>query len=144
MKFFQIAAYSVVTLYLLQGCTLVNERNCLTANWEGAGYADGVIGKSSEQKDVYREICAAHNVQPDMKAYMHGYNKGIKSYCTPDIAYTIGTTVNNVPDVCPSELARNLNSFKVVGIDNQIEVKTEDWSSNNKWVLGCLPYGSGC
>jgi hypothetical protein len=144
MKFFQIAAYSVVTLCLLQGCTLVNERNCLTANWEGAGYADGLIGKSSEQKDVYREICAAHNVQPDMKAYMHGYNKGIKSYCTPDFAYTIGTTANNVPDVCPTELARNLSSFKVVGLDNQVEVKTGDWSSNKKWVLGCLPYGSSC
>jgi hypothetical protein len=144
MKFFQKAAYCAVTLYLLQGCTLLSERNCLTANWEGAGYADALIGKSPEQQDVYRETCAAHNVQPDLNAYMDGYNKGIKNYCSPYIAYTMGTAANTLPDVCSPELARSLSSFEVVGLDDQIEGKTKGWSTNNKWVLSCLHLGTSC
>ena len=143
MKFFKLAAYSMATLYLLQGCTLVSERNCLTANWEGAGYADALIGKSS-QKDVYRETCAAHNVQPDSKAYMDGYNKGIETYCNPYVAYTMGTTANTVPDACPPELARNFSSFEVVSLEDQLETKTKGWSTNNKWALDCLHEGTSC
>jgi hypothetical protein len=49
-----------------------------------------------------------------------------------------------VPDVCPRELTRNLSSFEVVSLEDQLETKSKGWSTNNKWALDCLHEGTSC
>ena len=74
-----------ITLMLcstLTACSVMNQQECQTANWQALGYIDGSQGASSTQFNERSSACSEYNVRADFKQYQLGYNKGLITYCT--------------------------------------------------------------
>jgi hypothetical protein len=143
MNILKIVGLAALAGLLLPGCATMYEQECNTADWEAVGYADGYTAKPIEHGETYADACAAHDVTPDMQAYEQGYDKGIRTYCTPDLAYNMGKSGSPVPEVCPADMATDLKAFNKEGLKNQGLPVSRRWSKSS-WAIACLPMGSAC
>ena len=93
------------TMLTLVSCASLNEDDCLSMDWATLGYEDGAAGHTGKRIGKHREACAKYGVSPNLEAYNSGRNDGLKEYCRPANAYTVGVSGAQYKGVCPSELA---------------------------------------
>ncbi len=90
---------------LFGGCSSVSKRDCLNTNWESLGYSDGSRGIHYTQLEKHRQYCAEFKVAPDHEAYRHGWNQGIRNYCTADRGYRLGAAGKEYRNICPANIS---------------------------------------
>ena len=71
----------------MSGCATMNEQECLSADWESVGYADGREARESTRLNKHRAACIDHGITADRNAYDRGYEKGIRTFCSEDMAF---------------------------------------------------------
>lgn len=98
-----------ITLMLcstLSACSVMNQQECQTANWQALGYMDGSQGESSTQFNERSSACSEYNVHADFKQYQLGYNKGLITYCTESHGFFVGSHGKSYQGVCPQNTAQ--------------------------------------
>ena len=100
----------LLLLLLLSNCAVMNESECVAADWRMVGMEEGLQGKSALTIGSYRKACAEYGVTPDLHAYQTGHLQGIKQYCSPQKAYQLGTQGQTLPSACPSNIHPNFLS----------------------------------
>ena len=139
----KIAVLPALAGLILSGCATMYQQECTTADWDAVGYADGFTAKPATHGETYLDACAPHGVTPDLIAYDRGYDRGIRSYCTPDLAYNMGKAGKPVPAVCPEDMATDLNAFNEEGLKNKDLPIARRWVQSF-WAVTCIPFGSAC
>lgn len=105
-----IRSLLVLCAALAAGCSSMNQQECMTADWQLIGYEDGSRGYASSRISNHRKACADHGVTPDLVAYKAGYDEGVRNYCMPETAYTLGRSGRPMPSICPADMA---NAFQM-------------------------------
>lgn len=88
---------------LLSGCTTLSKDECLLADWQTLGYADGVQGRSPARIDTYRQDCAKHQVTPDLALYQRGHRQGLQLFCRTSNGYEYGRKGQSYQGVCQGD-----------------------------------------
>ena len=104
----------VIPVLLLCGCSkMMNENQCVVADWRTIGYEDGNMGRSEQWLAKRREICAEYGVAPDMDAYLFGRNEGLQTFCQPRRGFNLGNRGIRYDNVCPANLeAAFINAYQ--------------------------------
>ena len=117
---------AVSSLVFLAACASLSEEACRTGDWESIGYNDGVRGRYESYINEHREACSEYGIAPNTAVWLRGRIEGLKQYCTPDNAYTVGRRGNELNNVCPttqiSELRlANFFGLRYYEIDREID-----------------------
>ncbi|MCC5826160.1 DUF2799 domain-containing protein [Alkalimonas sp.] len=88
---------------LLSGCATLSKDECLQADWQTLGYADGVQGRSPARIDTYRQDCAKHQIVPDLALYQRGHRQGLQLFCRTSNGYEFGRKGQSYQGVCQGE-----------------------------------------
>ena len=111
MKFLAISP-----VVFLMSCASLNEEACRTGNWESIGYNDGVRGRAESYVNEHREACGEYGITPNTAVWLRGRIEGLKQYCTPDSAYTVGRRGNEINNVCPAAQTSELRLANFFGL----------------------------
>lgn len=94
-------------VFLMTGCSSgLSKDECLTVDWQGIGYEDGVQGRHESRISEHRKVCASHGVAFELDAYRRGYENGISRYCKPANGYHLGRSGKRYTGVCPQLLEK--------------------------------------
>ena len=85
----------------LSGCASLSQEECLTGDWHGIGYSDGVQGKVESVLAEHQEACSEYQIKLDLQDYLNGRQQGLKTYCKPDNGYRLGLNGSTYHYVCP-------------------------------------------
>ncbi len=99
-------------LMLLSGCggKMMNENECMVADWRTIGYQDGSAGRPEGYLEKRGQACAEYGVAPDMDQYLLGRSQGLIAFCQPRRGFDIGSRGGRYDYVCPSNLESNFLS----------------------------------
>ena len=109
-------AISVICLGLT-ACSTMSPKECQFADWRAIGLTDGMAGKPLTHFDDRRSDCAEANVQADTKAYLHGREQGLKSYCQLGNAAQLGLRGETYEGVCPAGIDKEFRRRYRIGAD---------------------------
>ncbi len=90
--------------FLLCGCAVMSESECLTADWYLVGERDGREGKPLAHLSQYYDACSQYGIYPEEEAYRDGRDQGLTVYCTEDGGYQEGRVGLGYRGVCPAAL----------------------------------------
>ncbi|PID71577.1 MAG: hypothetical protein CSB34_06810 [Desulfobulbus propionicus] len=85
------------------GCASLNREECVTGDWYGIGYRDGVQGRVKSQVARHQKACSEYQIKLDLEEYMRGREQGLRGYCTPGNGYRQGVRGAGYNYVCPRE-----------------------------------------
>ncbi len=103
MKYVLVLTLPIVLF--LSGCAkMMNENECLAADWQTVGFLDGSSGRNMAWLERRGEACAEYGVAPDLDRYLVGRSQGLESFCQPRSGFYMGLRRNIYENVCPSEL----------------------------------------
>ncbi len=91
---------------LLTACATtggIKPEQCTSADWQGIGYQDGLLGHNANFIYNHAKRCAKAGVTPNQVLWEQGRQNGLKRYCTPLRAYQLGREGINYNNVCPPE-----------------------------------------
>ena len=94
----------LTTMAVLQGCSTMNQSECVHADWQLIGQADASKGVHSSILDEYRRDCAEYAVVPAREAYHLGYQQGLKQFCTRSSGFYHGKKGSKYQGICPTSL----------------------------------------
>ena len=118
MRYVYRPIFILFMVALLSGCATMSKKECLNANWDAIGYSDGSRGIHYSHLEKRRQSCLEYQVVPDDIAYRHGWDQGIRRYCTSTTGYNLGTAGKAYPNICPSDVAADFRSGWEQGIGN--------------------------
>lgn len=124
---FVLPAVLAIATVVICGCASLSEQQCLEGNWESVGVTDGARGESSEYRlSAHRRACENAGVTPNRQSYLVGWNKGVKSYCTPQNAFEVGAR-GAIPNegICPQGTGQTFTAnyrlgFQVYQLQSEI------------------------
>ncbi|MCX7556163.1 DUF2799 domain-containing protein [Xanthomonadaceae bacterium JHOS43] len=87
----------------LGGCATLSESECQRGDWYAIGARDGRSGHTSERLSDHGKACAKHGLGVDGRAYDAGYTEGLREFCTPLRAFTLGRDGGTYYRQCPSD-----------------------------------------
>jgi hypothetical protein len=97
----------IAALLALSACTSLTEEECLAGDWVRIGVADGAEGRGTDRIEAHRRACADAGVTPDAQAWLTGRERGLRLYCVPQKAYSVGRQGRSIAEGCTAaELAR--------------------------------------
>ena len=88
----------------LGGCSSMSANECMATDWQTVGYEDGVSGYAGNRVGQYRKACGKHGVTPDLAAYQHGREQGLREFCKPLNGFRVGARGRSYDGVCPADL----------------------------------------
>lgn len=88
----------------LGGCASMSGDECVTSDWQMIGFEDGSRGYGAERLGEHRKACAKHGITPDLQAYRHGHEEGLRDFCQPSRGFNLGTRGGRYNGVCSAEL----------------------------------------
>lgn len=91
----------VVSVVLLTGCASLSREECLTGDWHGIGYSDGLQGRAETYLQQHQQACAEHQIKINLDNYLAGREKGLQQFCLPANAYQQGRAGKTYNYVCP-------------------------------------------
>lgn len=99
---------------LLSGCSkMMNENECLVADWRTIGFQDGSAGRTTDWLAKRGEACAEFGVAPNMDQYLMGRDQGLQTFCQPRRGFELGRRNVRYDSVCPPNLEGNfLNAYQ--------------------------------
>lgn len=95
-------------LALLVACDPISEEECRIGDWAGLGLQDGQAGRPMSRLSDYGEICGALGIAPERDVYLEARAEGLKTFCTPQNAYSVGLDGRGIGQVCPPSAMSNL------------------------------------
>lgn len=100
---------------LLSACATLNEDQCKATSWSDLGFTDGARGSSSAYVSQHQSACTKFGISVDTAQWQSGWERGIRTFCTPANGVAKGKSgaLNN--NVCPADLAVNFNEGHRVG-----------------------------
>lgn len=98
------AILAIIGFLGLSGCASMSGDECLTSDWQMIGYEDGSRGYGAERLGEHRKACAKHGVTPDLQAYRHGREEGLRDFCQPSRGFNLGSRGGHYNGVCPAEM----------------------------------------
>ena len=107
---------AVSSLAFLAACASLSEEACRTGDWESIGYNDGVRGRAESYIVEHREACGEYGIAPNTAVWLRGRIEGLKQYCTPDNAYTVGRRGSELNNVCPTTQLSELRLANFFGL----------------------------
>ncbi len=120
-KRFLICGMALVGI-LLSSCELfklMNEKECLNADWDAIGFEDGAGGYPFDRFKQRREDCAEYDVVAKLNQYQTGRQRGLEQvYCTKQKGIEEGLEGRTYQYVCPA----NLEPDFLAGYEPAIEV----------------------
>lgn len=99
-----------ISLFVLTGCTTLDDSACRTDDWRSIGYKDAVSGRKIDHMADYRASCAAYPSVPASYAYRQGYAEGLREYCHPSLVFQLGRNGKEYPTQCADETADQLKT----------------------------------
>lgn len=87
-------------MVLFSGCATMTKEECLVANWEAIGEADGTRGKLPDYIGKRSSNCVKNGIYPDQEKWQKGRKKGLKNYCTSRNLYRVGLEGGKFSPVC--------------------------------------------
>ncbi len=100
---------------MMAGCASLSKQECQLGNWQAIGYTDGVSGYYSSRIQEHQRACARVDVSPNYKLWEKGRKEGLKEYCTKANAYRLGKQGTTMNDVCPDNIALQLENINNKG-----------------------------
>lgn len=100
---FLIAAFSFV---LLSGCASLSKDECITGDWQGIGYRDGLQGKPEAFIAEHQTACSEYSITVDLISYQQGREIGLNTYCKADNGYRLGRSGAEYGYVCPRQVEK--------------------------------------
>lgn len=88
-------------LGLLAACASLTQAECRAGNWYEIGLEDGANGRLPSYIEAHAKSCADLGIRPDPKPWEQGRQAGLKQYCTPQTAYSVGRSGRSLSPVCP-------------------------------------------
>lgn len=120
-KRFLICGMALVGI-LLSSCALfklMNEKECLNADWDVIGFEDGAGGDPFDRFNRRRKDCAEYSVVAKLNQYQTGRQRGLEQvYCTKQKGIEEGLKGRTYQYVCPA----NLEPDFLAGYEPAIEV----------------------
>lgn len=86
---------------------MMNENECVTADWQTIGFLDGSAGQPEVFLERRVEACAEYGVSPDLKLYLDGRSQGLESFCQPRSGFYLGLRNTVYNNVCPADLEQH-------------------------------------
>lgn len=122
---------AISSLVFLTACASLSEEACRTGDWGTIGYNDGVRGRAESYINEHREACSEYGISPNTSVWLRSRIEGLKQYCTPDNAYTVGRRGRELNNVCPttqlSELRlANFFGLRYYEIDREIDALRDE------------------
>jgi hypothetical protein len=99
MPAFRILAV-IAFLAFLAGCASLSEDQCRGGDWAGIGFSDGAAGRGLARLEAHRRACAEVGIVPDVAAWTAGRERGLRAYCTPEVAYREGRRGASIAEGC--------------------------------------------
>lgn len=93
-------AAALLFLLTLASCATLSEEECRAGDWAAIGFEDGSDGRLPGYLDRHREACSEYGIVPVQTAWERGRQAGLRVYCTPDRAYSIGRRGGEIAPVC--------------------------------------------
>lgn len=91
---------------VLVACASLSEDQCRGGDWQGIGYTDGTKGATPSRLADHQKACAEYGISPNIGAWEAGRQAGLRVYCTPENAYSVGREGNSLSTECtPAELS---------------------------------------
>lgn len=94
-------------ILLLSGCAVMDQDECIHADWYLIGFEDGSAGQQPQRIAEYRSACAEYAVVPQMEEYLAGHQRGVESFCTAENGFAQGRAGRQLNPVCRGELKHN-------------------------------------
>lgn len=93
------------TVMVLSGCAkMMNENQCLVADWRTVGFEDGSQGRGEQWISKRSEACSEYGVTVDLDQYLFGREQGLETFCQPRRGFDMGMRGNVYENVCPRAL----------------------------------------
>ena len=129
MQKFKGIISTLAFLLILVGCATVSKEDCLVTDWLETGRMDGMHGKPRTAFHDRAKSCLEHGVNADRQAYYQGHDMGLKSYCTEQKGFELGSKGIAYQSVCSSQFEKNFRT----GYHNGIQVYC---SQENGYEIG--------
>ena len=98
---------ATLLIAFVPGCAkkpAVSQAQCEMGDWQSMGHRDGARGQRSSDLLDLQEACFEYGISADREQYMAGWNAGVRDYCVPSNAYTVGESGRGHANVCPEDL----------------------------------------
>lgn len=93
--------------FTLVACTTMTKDECLTADWQAVGLADGSQGYGFDRLQDHGKACSRVGITPDRELYLTGYKRGVIAFCTPLNGYKKGMAGESLQVSCPDPQAED-------------------------------------
>jgi hypothetical protein len=138
MKAIKIFSALLVAVFL-SGCATMSKEECQHADWYLKGVDDATQGYPLDRVIEHGKACARVNIEPDMKAYRQGHNKGARLYCVPPKGYSEGRNGASYNGICPPDLEEKfLRAYRdgqeLYTIEHKISELENQINSNNSQI----------
>lgn len=80
----------IIVLTTLTSCASLTQEDCAKTSWAQKGELDGSNGESLSLFSKYQQQCHEHGVVISKANYTHGYNIGLRKFCTYKSGYKHG------------------------------------------------------
>lgn len=100
---------------LLGACATLSEDACRSGDWFSIGARDGAAGRLPGFLSNHAEACADYGITPDRAEWEAGRQQGLRTYCTPQTAYSEGRRGRALSPVCPAADAEVLARAHATG-----------------------------
>jgi hypothetical protein len=90
----------VVLALLLGGCASMTAEECKLADWRRIGEQDGAQGYTDARLAEHAEACKEVGIRPDAPKWRAGWDKGVWTYCTPQVGWREGMAGHSYRGVC--------------------------------------------
>jgi hypothetical protein len=127
-----ITALSISAL-VLGGCASMSESQCLVADWQRVGFADGAAGIGETRLAEYVTDCGKIGITPNAAAYLRGRDEGIVGFCRPANGWREGVLGHAGKEIaCRGQpgyerFARNLQAgLQLYRINEQIQQNQQE------------------
>lgn len=87
----------------LGGCATLSESDCRGGDWYAIGVSDGRNGYTPDRLNSHDKACAKHGLGVDVQAYDAGHATGLRQFCVPERAFTLGRDGGAYYRQCPAE-----------------------------------------
>ena len=101
----QIRGLLGITLaFALGGCASLSESDCRKGDWYGIGTSDGRNGYTSNRLSHHDKACAKHGMGVNVHDYHAGHAEGLRQFCVPPRAFTLGRENGTYHRLCPADI----------------------------------------
>lgn len=115
MRYVVAAGVLGAAMMALSSCATLNEEQCQVVDWQQLGESDGTRGFPVTYVGQHQEACTKHGISVDAASWQTGWERGIRTYCTPANGLNVGRTGGTNRNACPADMALAFNEAYTVG-----------------------------